>query len=160
MWDNQEPKAQQWDLVVRREVNAPETIKYSLTNAPDTTNLQRLAYMQAQRYWVERTFQDGKSQCGMGEYQARGWFAWHHHLTFVMMAQLFMLAERLLHKERVSLLCSSDITTLLQHFLPRRDVDEDEVLRQVELRHRKRQASIDSAYRKQGNLPNNGRLLI
>jgi len=160
VWDNQEPEAQQWDLVIRREVNAPETIKYSLTNAPDTTDLQRLAYMQAQRYWVERSFQDGKSQCGMGEYQARGWFAWHHHMTLVMMAQLFMLEERLLHKESVPLLSTSDITTLLQHFLPRRDVDEDEVLRQLELRHRKRQASIDSAYRKQDNLPNNSQLRL
>jgi len=160
VWDNQESEAQQWDLVIRREVNAPETIKYSLSNAPDTTNLQRLAYMQAQRYWVERTFQDGKSQCGMGEYQARGWFAWHHHMTLVMMAQLFMLEERLLHKESVPLLSTSDITTLLRFFLPRRDVNEDEVLRQLELRHRKRQASIDSAYRKQDKLPNNGQLLI
>ena len=116
--------------------------------------------MQAQRYWVERTFQDGKSQCGMGEYQARGWFAWHHHMTLVMMAQLFMLEERLLHKESVPLLSTSDITTLLRYFLPRRDVNEDEVLRQLELRHRKRQASIDSAYRKQDKLPNNGQLLI
>jgi hypothetical protein len=33
--------------------------------------------------------------------------------------------------------------------LPRKDITEDEVLRQLEVRHRKRQASIDAAYRKQ-----------
>ncbi len=159
-WDNQESDAQQWELIVRREVNAPEKIKYSLTNAPEDTDLQRLMYMQAQRYWVERSFQDGKSQCGMGEYQARGWFAWHHHMTLVMLAQLFMLEERLLHQKTVSLLSTSDITILLKYFFPRRDVSEDEVLRQLEVRHNKRQASIDAAYRKQNKLPNNGRLII
>ena len=117
-------------------------------------------YMQAQRYWVERSFQDGKSQCGMGEYQARGWFAWHHHMTLVMLAQLFMLEERLLHQKTVSLLSTADITTLLKHFLPRRDVSADEVLRQLEVRHKKRQASIDAAYRKQNKLPNNGQLIV
>ena len=160
VWDNQESDAQQWELIVRREVNAPGKIKYSLTNAPEDTDLQRLMYMQAQRYWVERSFQDGKSQCGMGEYQARGWFAWHHHMTLVMLAQLFMLEERLLHQKTVSLLSTADITTLLKHFLPRRDVSADEVLRQLEVRHKKRQASIDAAYRKQNKLPNNGQLIV
>ena len=38
-----------------------------------------------------------------------------------------------------------DIRILLSHFLPRRDVTTDEVMRQMEVRHRKRQSSIDSA---------------
>jgi hypothetical protein len=37
----------------------------------------------------------------------------------------------------------------LNHFLPRRDTTLKEVLRQMEARHRKRQAAIDSAYRQQ-----------
>ena len=160
VWDKEEPEAQQWHLIVRRELNAPHKIKYSLSNAPDDMSLQRLVYMQAQRYWVERSFQDGKSQCGMGDYQSRGWFAWHHHMTLVMMAQLFMLEERLLHRETSRLLSTADITILLKHFLPRRDVSEEEVLRQLEVRHRKRQASIDAAYKKQHKLPNNGELII
>jgi len=43
----------------------------------------------------------------------------------------------------------TDIRALLNHFLPRRDMTLEEVLRQMEVRHRKRQAAIDSAYRKQ-----------
>ena len=54
----------------------------------------RLAQMQGQRFWVERTFQDGKSHAGLDHYQARGWRAWHHHMALVMMAMLFMLEER------------------------------------------------------------------
>ena len=45
-----------------------------------------------------------KNQCGLGEYQARKWRSWHHHMAMVMMAMLFMLEQRLLHKEKYPLL--------------------------------------------------------
>ena len=64
------PKARCWHLVVRREVGSPETIKYSLSNAPENTPLLRLAQMQGHRYWVERAFEDAKGECGMADYQA------------------------------------------------------------------------------------------
>ena len=105
--------------------------------------------MQGQRYWIERSFQDGKSQAGLDHYQARGWKAWHHHMALVMMAMLFMLKERIEHEEDCPLLSCADIETLLAHFLPRRDTGVDEVIRQMEERHRKRRASIDFAYAKQ-----------
>ncbi len=94
-------------------------------------------------------FQDGKSHAGLDHYQARGWKAWHHHMALVMMAMLFMLEERVEQQEDYPLLTCSDIETLLAHFLPRRDIDADEVIRQMELRHKKRQASIDSCFNKQ-----------
>ena len=140
----------QWHLVVRREVGARETIKYSLSNAPAETPLERLAFMQGQRYFVERCFQDAKESVGMDHYQIRGWRAWHHHMAMVMMAMLFMLEIRLEQKEPYPLLSCPDIVTLLAHFLPRRDVNPEEVLRQMEVRHKQRQASIDSAYARQG----------
>jgi len=102
-----------------------------------------------QRFWVERALQDGKGGCGLDEYQIRGWNGWHHHITLVMVAMLFMLKRRLSNKDEYPLLSCSDIQTLLKHFLPRRDVTVEEVLRQMEVRHRKRQSSIDSARGKQ-----------
>ena len=60
---------------------------------------------------------------------------------------LFMLKERLLQKDDYPLLSCSDIECLLARFLPRRDRSRDEVIRQMEVRHKKRQKSIDSAYR-------------
>lgn len=138
-----------WHLIVRREVNAPDTIKYSLSNAPSDTSVERLAYMQAQRYWIERTFQDAKNECGMGDYQVRSWIGWHHHMAMVLLAMLFMTEERLLHKESIKLLSCTDIVQLLKTILPRRDITVTEVLRQIGIRHKKRQASIDSARRKQ-----------
>jgi SRSO17 transposase len=149
VWDGQEAQAHRWHLIVRREVATPAEIKYSLSNAPAETPLPRLAFMQGQRYWVERALQTGKQDVGLGDYQVRSWRGWHHHMALVMMAMLFQLEERLLHRQTHPLLSGRDIRALLNHFLPRRDTTLDEVLRQMEVRHRKRQAAIDSNYRKQ-----------
>ena len=56
-----------------------------------------MVYAQRQRYWVERSFEDAKGQCGMADYQVQKWSAWHHHMALVMMAMLFMLEERVIH---------------------------------------------------------------
>ena len=149
LWDGQEPQARPWHLIVRREIDTPTEIKYSLSNAPADTPAPRLAFMQGQRYWIERALQQGKQDVGLGDYQVRGWRGWHHHMTLVMMAMLFLLEERRLHQQTRPLLSGRDIRALLNHFLPRRDTTIEEVLRQMEVRHRKRQAAIDSAYRKQ-----------
>ena len=149
LWDGKEAQAHQWHLIVRRELDSPETIKYTLSNAPAETRTHRLAQMQAQRFWIERSLQDGKSESGLADYQARKWNAWHHHMALVMMAMLFMLEERILQKDAHPLLSCSDIESLLRAFLPRRDIEHDEILQQMTKRHRKRQAAIDSQYRKQ-----------
>jgi SRSO17 transposase len=148
LWDGEEPHAHCWHLIVRREVKSKE-IKYSLSNAPEDTPLKRLAFMQAQRYWIERIFQDAKNQCGLGEYQARKWRSWHHHMAMVMMAMLFMLEQRLLYKEQYPLLSCFDIVSILSFILPHRATTKQEVIRQLEIRHERRRSAIESAYRTQ-----------
>ena len=149
LWDRKEEHARQWHLIVRRELTAKKEITYSLSNAPDSTPIPRLAQMQGQRFWIERAFQDGKSHAGLGDYQARGWKAWHHHMALVMVAMLFMLEQRMVVEEEHPLLSCADVETLLAHFLPRRDTTVAEVIRQMEVRHQRRQAAIDHAYWKQ-----------
>lgn len=149
LWDGSEQKARFWHVVATREIDSPDKIKYALSNASETTSLERLVQMQRQRFWIERSFEDGKSESGLADYQVRGWRAWHHHMALVMMAMLFMLEEKLLHKQSHPLLSCSDIEVLLAHFLPRRDVTVAEVVRQMEARHKARQRAIESAYRRQ-----------
>jgi len=55
-----------WQLIVTRQPGDAKTLKYSLANASETLTLQRLAYMQRQRYWVERAFQEAKTEAGLG----------------------------------------------------------------------------------------------
>jgi SRSO17 transposase len=140
VWDGEEERARSRHLLVRRDEG--EKLKYSLSNASGETPLKQLALMQAQRYWIERGFQDGKSEVGMGEYQMRTWRGWHHHMALVMIAMLFMMHHRMLYAETHPLLSSHDIKVLLAHFLPRRDVGVEEIIRQMEVRHRKRARAI------------------
>jgi SRSO17 transposase len=144
VWDGKESCARKWHLIVRREINSPEKIKYSLSNAPIDTPTKRLAFVQTQRYWMERPFQDAKNQCGLGEYQARGWIAWQHHMSMVMLAMLFTLEQRLKNRTDIPLLSCADIATLIKSVLPGRDITEYEIVRQVEVRHRKRRRQSTS----------------
>jgi SRSO17 transposase len=148
LWDGEEPHARRWHLIVRREVDTPSEIKFSLSNAPADTSAPRLAFMQGQRYWIERALQSAKQDVGLGDYQARGWRSWHHHMALVMLAMLFMLEERRLQHPTRPLLSGTDIRALLNQFLPRRDTTLEESLRQMAVRHRKRQAAINSAHRR------------
>jgi SRSO17 transposase len=150
LWDGKEAKAHQWHLIVRREIGSPTTLKYTLSNADEHTPVHRLAQMQAQRFWIERAFQEAKSECGMADYQARKWSAWHHHMALVAMALLFMLEERMTQRDTYPLLSCSDIETLLRTFLPKRDLNPEEVIRQMEKRHKKRLATTEAKYAAQG----------
>jgi SRSO17 transposase len=146
LWDKKSPTAQCWHLIVRREVNSPGTVKYSLSNAPGATSATKLAQMQAQRFWIERAFQDAKSHIGMAQYQARKWQSWHRHMALVMMAMQFMLQSRIEHADAHPFLSCYDIQILLATTLPdRRHDDEAEVMRQMQIRHQKRQAGMNSA---------------
>lgn len=144
VWDGQSASAVKWSLIATQTLAKKPEVKISLSNASPSTRLKTLAWMQLQRYWVERTFEDAKGECGMADYQVRKWSAWHHHMALVMMTMLFMLTERIRHQDSFPLLSCSDIEELLSHFLPRRDVTQEEVLRQLQQRHRKRQAAIES----------------
>jgi hypothetical protein len=103
--------------------------------------------MQAQRFWIERAFQDAKSHIGMAQYQARQWPSWHRHMALVMMAMQFMLQARLEHIDTHPLLSCYDIQILLATTLPDRRSSHEEVMRQMRARHEKRRALIEAANR-------------
>jgi SRSO17 transposase len=149
LWEGEEPQARSWPVIVRREIDTPTEIKYSLSNAPADQPASRRAFMQGQRYWVERALQPGQQDVGLGDSPVRGWRGWHPPMARVMMAMLFTLEERLLHHQTRPWLSGTDLRALLNPFLPRRDTPVDEVVRQMERRHRKRQSAIHSAYRRQ-----------
>ena len=86
IWNGESERATERVLVITRRPNSSK-LKYSLSNVDYIkTPLERFAYMQAQRYWVERAFQEAKSELGMSDYQVRKWDAWHRHMALVMLA--------------------------------------------------------------------------
>ena len=149
LWDGEEKQARRWWAVCIREAATGE-IKWFLSNAMQGASLTTLVTKHAIRFWIERTFQDAKTSAGMADYQARGWLAWHHHMTLVILALLFMLRERKLHHRDIELLSCQDIVELLNLYLPRADTTEDAVLRNLQRRHLKRRLAIQSAQQRRG----------
>src|SRR5258708_18748362 len=74
-------------LLLKRE---SQGIRHTLTNAPRTTDLATLAYRKCQRYFVERSLQDAKSELGMADFQALKYRAWEHHLALTLLASWFI----------------------------------------------------------------------
>lgn len=148
VWNEIEKKAREWWLVILWDPKANEK-KWFLSNASKSVSLKKLVQKHACRYWIERTFQDGKTSVGMADYQIRGWLAWQHHMSMVMMALLFMLRERIENKRELDILSCQDIIDLLNYYLPRKDKTEEEVLKNMLERHRRRKQSIKSAHKRQ-----------
>lgn len=99
IWDGKEEKARKRTLIIRKTLDKNNEItdtKYSLSNGSlEDYKEEDFAFFQAQRYWVERNFDDGKNELGMSDYQMRKWKSWHHHHAIVLMAMLFMLREQI-----------------------------------------------------------------
>lgn len=146
LWDGEEDRAMEWSLLIRKDLSGE--IKYCLSNVDKAVETERLASMEAQRYWIERSLEDGKGTVGMDEYQVRGWTAWHHHMAMAMMALLFVLKQKIIHEGAEPMLSANDIRCLLAFLLPRKDRTFKEVLRQMQVRHNKRKAASESKARR------------
>jgi len=92
-WSEEQPEPRQEWLVMRRESNGGHT--YTLSNAPAHTPLQRLVEPACTRYFVERTIQDGKDECGWDEFQAQLYPAWQHHTALTACALWFIAKTKL-----------------------------------------------------------------
>lgn len=82
---------EQW-LLFRRDGNRHS---YSLSNAPSQSSLLTMACRKAQRFFIERSNQDAKSELGWDEFQAAKFTAWQHQLAFTILAQWFLTQTRL-----------------------------------------------------------------
>ncbi len=90
-------------LLVRRSLEATPEIKYYVSNGDAATPLKVLAQVACTRHEIEEYFEDGKSYLGMAQYETRSWIGWHHHMSLVGMAHLFItLTRRDLKKKRRS----------------------------------------------------------
>ena len=147
IWDGKSSVSKQRQLLIRitETDNGSEEIKYALTNAKQGQfSVKEIAQMQAQRYFVERSFQECKSDIGMSEYQVRGWKAWHHHMAMCMMAQAYILTKKINHKENMPLLSAYDIRQIIMKTYIRKDSEYEEVLAQIKFRHKQRSSDIVS----------------
>src|SRR5271169_3076486 len=101
------------------------------------------------RYWVERAFEDAKGECGLADYQALGWRPWHHHVTMVMLAMLFIVEQRVAQQPGLELLTPRDIVEMLKETLPRKPEGREALVARINERHARRRGAIESRFRNQ-----------
>lgn len=96
-WFSEEgyPTEQPERLLVRRSLSQEPELKYHRSNAPAKVSLQRLAEQRACRWSIEEDIKAGKGQCGLDEYETRGWIGWHHHTALSVLALLFLVLQKL-----------------------------------------------------------------
>lgn len=128
-------------------VRADGTLKFSISNAPEDFDSDALAKSQAQRYFIERALEDGKSELGMGEYQVRQWPAWHHHMALVGAAMIFALEERQQVEGKSPLVSVRDVVEMVAWYFAQNRTAE-EVVVQIQQRHRRRKRSMESKWRR------------
>lgn len=104
-------------LLIRKELDDSE-IKYSFCNALEITSWHRLARMQSQRFWVERSFQDANKLAGMSEYQVRNWNAWHHHMALALLAMFWITKELIQTLSVRKKLTLHDIVRIIKFLIP------------------------------------------
>jgi hypothetical protein len=100
-----------WKKIVVRNT---AKIKYSFTNA----NLQQythegLAYMQAQRFFVEHCIKESKQILGLDQFQTRKWLAWQHQVALNFLVSSLILKEKLRCIVDLPLLSARDIKKML-----------------------------------------------
>jgi SRSO17 transposase len=138
-------------LLISQTQDGKDT-KYGITNADTDKPTKDIAYYQRQRFWIEQSFKDGKSQVGMNEYQVRSWHGWHRHMAFCAMALLFMLEMRLTNKDALPLISAHDARNILAREFIQNYIDgpDDQFATIIYKRHRRRMADIHNSYKKNG----------
>jgi len=87
------PGPEGW-LLARRSISDPTELAYYLSNAPASTSLPILAEVAGARWSAETTFEEGKGEAGLDEYEVRYWHSWHRHVTLSLMAHAWLVAMR------------------------------------------------------------------
>jgi hypothetical protein len=111
-----------------------------------TTSTQKLVYMQSQRHFVERAFQDAKSELGMAQYQARNLLAWHRHMALVMMGMLFFLTEKTFVRVHFPFITIADLVMYFSMAIPDKKASDEGLFEVLERRNEKRRQAHKRHY--------------
>jgi SRSO17 transposase len=81
-------------LVVRRHRERPDERAYYFARGPASTPREALVQVAGTRWRVEECLELAKGDCGLDEYEVRGWTGWHRHVTLSLFALAVVAAIR------------------------------------------------------------------
>lgn len=114
-------------LLLRRTTEKTE-LKYYVSNASEETPWQHIALAGAARWRVEECFEDGKMHLGMADYEARSWDGWHHHMSLVALAHLYVTLTKRDMKHDVPELTLDLAVRVLRSAFARSTLSENEAM--------------------------------
>ncbi len=147
VWNKENNQIEQRLLVIRKtRTSTGVEIKYSFTNAEMAQYTEKaIAYMQAQRFFIEHCIKESKQILGLSQFQTRKWLAWQHQVALNIMTMCFMLKEKLHCFVDIPLLSARDIRDWLCFVLSKKQ-SEEAMLQTIITRHLRRQRDINQAY--------------
>ena len=83
------PTRAHW-LIVARNVENPQEVKYFVSNAPEGIPLEVLLHVGFSRWHVERCFEDEKSELGLSHFEVRNYQSLRRHLIITAVSHLFL----------------------------------------------------------------------
>ena len=134
-------------LVIRRD-DGEGKVKYQFSNAPLDTSLRCFAQMSGSRYWIERTFEDGKGIAGLADYQTRGWTGWHHHMTMTLLAMLYIMLITIDIGKKAEFLTVQDVKEIFEVIMPKSNITSEEILHLILKKHKRRLSARRSHHRR------------
>jgi SRSO17 transposase len=84
---------QRW-LLFRRGVSDPTKIDYYVVSAPKKTSLKEAVKVAGTRWAIEESFESGKGEVGLDQYEVRSWDGWYRHITLAMLAHAYLTVVR------------------------------------------------------------------
>jgi SRSO17 transposase len=73
-------------LLIRRSVSDPTEVAFFACGGPPGTTLRELVRVAGARWSIEDCFELAKGDCGLDEYEVRGWVGWYRHVTLSLFA--------------------------------------------------------------------------
>lgn len=150
IWNKSTNQIESRMLMIRKTKSGKKNIeiKYSFTNANlEQYTPEALAYMQAQRFFVEHSIKESKQILGIDQFQTRKWLAWQHQVALNFLVSSFILKEKLLSFNDLPLLSARDIKEWLVYKLYK-EMTQDQMIDKIFNRHFNRQRDINISYRK------------
>jgi SRSO17 transposase len=84
------PESRPWHLIVARNVEHSEELKYFVGNAPPETSTSVLLLVAFSRWRIERCFEDQKGEIGLDHFEGRRWLGLQRHLALSAVSYLFL----------------------------------------------------------------------
>ena len=106
--------------------------RYYLSNAPEDTTLDTLAYVGGSRWRIETEFETEKSDMGLDEYETRTWPGWNHHIALCLLGGAFLLSLQQEWGKKMPRITWPQVYRVVREMLPQERYGPQELLQWLE----------------------------